>query len=288
LKNGLIMEGGAMRGMFTAGVTDVLMENGIVFDGAIGVSAGAVFGCNYKSEQPGRVIRYNKRFCNDPRYCGLRSLITTGDFYNAEFDYVTLPHELDVFDTTAYKSNPMDFYVTVTDIRTGRAVYRNLRDGSDEDIQWMRASASMPVLSRIVELEGGLYSDGGTSDSVPVKFFQSIGYDRNVIILTQPDEYRKKKNKFLPVIKAAFRKYPEFIRAISERHVMYNETIEYIRNLEKSGEVLVIRPDSPLNIKAGEKNPDEYERVYQLGRNAAQVRLEEIKNFLNQKEQNNI
>lgn len=280
MKTGLIMEGGAMRGMFTAGVTDVMMENGIEFDGAIGVSAGAVFGCNYKSKQPGRVIRYNKKYCSNKNYCSVQSWLTTGDFYNAEFDYVTLPHELDIFDTETYKSNPMEFYVTVTDVQTGKPEYRNLSDGSDEDIQWMRASASMPVLSRSVELEGGLYSDGGTSDSVPVKYFQSIGYDRNVIILTQPDEYRKHRNKFLPVIKAVFRKYPEFIKAISQRHIMYNETIDYIRGLEKSGKVLVIRPDSPLNIKAGEKNPDEYERVYQLGRKAAESRLSEITEFL--------
>jgi len=280
MKTGLIMEGGAMRGMFTAGATDVLMENGIEFDGAIGVSAGAVFGCNYKSKQPGRVIRYNKKYCGNKNYCSVQSWLTTGDFYNAEFDYVTLPHELDIFDTEAYRTNPMEFYVTVTDVRTGKPVYRNLKDGSDDDIQWMRASASMPVLSRSVELEGGLYSDGGTSDSVPVKYFQSIGYDRNVIILTQPDEYRKHKNKFLPVIKAVFRKYPEFIRAISRRHIMYNETIEYIRELERSGKVIVIRPENPLSIKAGEKNPDEYERVYQLGRKAAEARLKELTDFL--------
>lgn len=280
MKTGLIMEGGAMRGMFTAGVTDVMMENGIRFDGAIGVSAGAVFGCNYKSEQPGRVIRYNKKYCNCKNYCSWESWFRTGDFYNAEFDYVKLPHELDIFDTDTFSRNPMEFHVVVTDAVTGKPVYRRLESGSDDDIQWMRASASMPLLSRIVELDGGYYSDGGTSDSIPVKYFESIGYDRNTVILTQPSDYRKKKNKFLPLLRIALSKYPELIKALAQRHIMYNNTLDYITRAEKEGRILVIRPDLHLNIRAGEKNPGEFERVYQLGRTAAEKKLDEIKTFI--------
>lgn len=280
MKTGLVMEGGAMRGMFTAGVTDVMMENNIKFDGAVGVSAGAVFGCNYKSEQPGRVIRYNKKYCNNKNYCSWNSWFKTGDFYNAEFDYVTLPHELDIFDTETYRKNPMEFHVVVTDAVTGKAVYRKLSDGSDEDIQWMRASASMPLLSKIVELEGGFYSDGGTSDSIPLKYFESIGFDRNIVILTQPLEYRKKKNKFLPLLKAGLFRYPNLVKALAQRHTMYNETLEYIIKAENEGRILVIRPECPLDIKAGEKNPAEFERVYQLGRKASEKKINDIKSFL--------
>lgn len=152
MKTGLVMEGGAMRGMFTAGINDVLMENGIQFDGAIGVSAGAVFGCNYKSKQIGRAIRYNKRFCGDKRYCSLSSLLRTGDLYNVDFDYRVVPRELDVFDEKAYRENPMEFYAVVTDVVSGKPVYRRLDKGDDEDILWMRASASLPVVSELLIL----------------------------------------------------------------------------------------------------------------------------------------
>ncbi|MFR2189268.1 MAG: patatin family protein, partial [Blautia sp.] len=187
MKTGLIMEGGAMRGMFTAGVIDVLMEAGVCFDGAIGVSAGAVFGCNYKSRQIGRVIRYNKAYCQDPRYVSFRSLLRTGDIYGEEFCYHELPDRLDPFDVKTYEENPMDFYVVCTDVETGKPVYHNCLKGDAEDIQWMRASASMPALSRFVNLDGHMLSDGGTADSIPVRFFESIGYERNVVILTQPE-----------------------------------------------------------------------------------------------------
>ena len=201
MKTGLIMEGGAMRGMFTAGVIDVLMEAGVCFDGAIGVSAGAVFGCNYKSRQIGRVIRYNKTYCQDPRYVSFRSLLRTGDIYGEEFCYHELPDRLDPFDVKTYEENPMDFYVVCTDVETGKPVYHNCLKGDAEDIQWMRASASMPALSRFVNLDGHMLSDGGTADSIPVRFFESIGYERNVVILTQPEGYVKKPNQLLPLLR---------------------------------------------------------------------------------------
>lgn len=281
MKTGLIMEGGAMRGMFTAGVIDVMMENGITFDGAIGVSAGAVFGCNYKSGQIGRVIRYNKRFCSDKRYCSFSSWLKTGDMYNVDFDYRVVPRELDIFDEAAFKANPMEFYVVATNAQSGEAVYKRLDNGDDYDILWMRASASMPMLSHVVEIDGGKYSDGATADSVPIKYFESIGYDRNVVILTQPAHFRKEKNKMLPILKIALRKYPKLYLALVNRHERYNETMAYIETAEKEGRALVIRPPQPLNIGAGEKNPDELERVYQMGRTEGEQALRRVKAFIN-------
>ena len=168
------------------------MQNEIRFDGAIGVSAGAAFGCNFKSNQIGRVIRYNKQYCRDPRFCSIRSLIKTGDLYGAEFCYTTIPYELDLFDCEAYLNNPMDFYVVVTDIETGKAVYINSDEAGDDALECFRASASMPIVSRPVEIKGKKYLDGGIADSVPIQFFESIGYTKNVIILTQPADYVKK------------------------------------------------------------------------------------------------
>ena len=212
MKTGLVLEGGAMRGMFTAGVLDVLMEHGIVLDGAIGVSAGAVFGCNYKSHQIGRVIRYNTQYCNDKRYASFGNLLRTGNLYSEQFCYHTVPEKLDVFDAKAFAENPMDFFVVCTDVRTGDPIYHKCRTGDAEDIQWMQASASMPLAAKIVKIGHYQLLDGGIADSIPVRFFESIGYKRNLIVLTQPKGFVKKKNKMLPAIRARYLRYPAWQR----------------------------------------------------------------------------
>ena len=186
MKTGLVLEGGAMRGLFTAGIIDVLLENNITVDGAIGVSAGAAFGCNYKSKQIGRGLRYNKRFCNDKRYCGLYSLLTDGNIYSKKFCYEDVPLKYDVFDFESYKKNPMDFYIVCTDIVSGEGVYHKFTGDEPSRFEWIRASASMPMVSEIVEIDGRKFLDGGMADSIPIKYFESIGYDRNIVILTQP------------------------------------------------------------------------------------------------------
>ena len=279
LKTGLVLEGGAMRGMFTAGVIDVMMEHGIVFDGAIGVSAGACFGCNYKSKQIGRAIRYNEQFCKDKRYCSLHSLITTGDLYGADFCYRVIPEELDIFDTKTFDENPMEFYVTCTDVKTGKAVYK-LCASSENYLDWMRASASMPLASRVVEINGGKYLDGGISDSVPLAFFESIGYEKNVVVLTQPAQYRKKKSKLMPILSIALRKYPNLLQALATRHNVYNDTISYIRQQEKAGKALVICPKEPLPVGHIEHDAKKLRKTYELGRNEAELRMAELKRFL--------
>ena len=280
MKTGLVMEGGAMRGMFTCGVMDVFMENGITFDGAAGISAGAVFGINYKSGQIGRPIRYNKKYCRDPRYCSLQSLLKTGDLYGVDFCYHELPDKLDVFDQKAFAENPMVFYVGATDVETGKAVFHKCSDGKAQDIEWMRASASMPLVSRPVEIEGRKYLDGGIADSVPYRFMEEMGYDRNVIILTQPDGYEKKPAAGLPVMKVLLKDYPAVIQAMSLRHEMYHRQMRGIKKREASGQCLVIRPPQALGITRTEKDPAELERVYQIGRHEAERRLEEVKQFL--------
>lgn len=279
MKTALILEGGAMRGMFTCGVMDVLMEDGVTFDGAAGISAGAVFGCNYKSRQIGRPIRYNKRYCRDPRYCSIRSLIRTGDLYGADFCYRELPDELDIFDREAFSSNPMEFYVGATDVKTGKCVYHRCSDGGEEDMLWFRASASMPVVSMPVMINGDSYLDGGISDAVPYEYMEQLGYHRNVIVLTQPKGYRKRTGAGA-WMKFFLRKYPQVLGAMEQRHKMYNRQMEEIDQKEKERDALVIRPPEPLNIGHMENNPDELERVYQIGRNEAGKRLSEIKEWL--------
>ena len=190
------MEGGAMRGMFTCGVKDVMQEAGITFDGAIGVSAGAVLVCNYKSEQIGRAYRYTRQYCKDYRYGSMKSFRKTGNAYDVDFCYHEIPEKLDVFDKEAFKANPMIFYAVATDVVTGKAVYHKCSDGEREDIEWLRASASMPLVSRVVNINGHNLLDGGIGDSIPLKFMEEQGFDRNVVILTQPLHYVKQKNKY--------------------------------------------------------------------------------------------
>ncbi len=280
MKKGLILEGGAMRGMFTAGVMDVMMENGIEFDGAIGVSAGAAFGCNYKTKQIGRVIRYNTQFSRDKRYCGFRCLLRTGDLYSADFAYGEVPLELDPFDFDTYNSDPMEFYVVCTDIERGIPVYHKYEGWDDHGFDWIRASASMPLVSRNVEIDGMKLLDGGISDSIPLRFFESIGYDRNIVVLTQPKGYIKGKNHLVPLIKMKYRKYPKMAELMSERHNAYNDAISYISEKEQRGEVLVIRPEIALPIGKIEKDPDKLKAVYQTGREVAEKQIDKIKSFL--------
>ena len=280
MKKGLVLEGGAMRGLFTCGVLDVLMENGVEFDGAVGVSAGAAFGCNYKSKQPGRAIRYNKQMARDPRFSGLRCFLKTGDFYGAEFDYHTLPNEIDIMDKETYRTNPMEFYYVCTDLNTGKPVYHKSEELTYEDLEWMRASASMPLVSRIVRIDGYELLDGGISDSIPLKFFQSAGYEKNVVILTQPAGYVKKKNRWLPILRIALRKYPMAVRALARRHIRYNRQVAYVRSEEKRGNCLVIAPEAPLGVGSVEHDPAVMQRVYELGRKAGEKHLEEIISYL--------
>ena len=281
MKTGLIMEGGAMRGMFTAGVLDVLMENGLVTDGAIGVSAGAVFGCNYKSHQIGRVIRYNTEYCNDKRYASFKNLLKTGNLYSEQFCYHEVPEKLDPFNEAAFADSPMDFFVVCTDVKTGEPIYHKCRKGDAEDVRWMEASASMPLAAKIVKIGHYGLLDGGVADSIPVRFFESIGYKRNLIILTQPKGYTKKKNKFLPAIRARYFRYPAFVEAVADRHERYNETLSYISMLEQAGKDYVIRPPIPLEIGAMERDPAQLRRVYETGRAVAQIQVEKIRDFLN-------
>ena len=280
MKKGLIMEGGAMRGMFTAGVMDVMMEQGIVFDGAIGVSAGAAFGCNYKSKQIGRVIRYNIRFSRDKRYGSFRNVLREGNFYSRKFCYEEVPLKHDPFDFDAFERDPMEFYVVCTDVDTGKAVYHRYEGRSDHGFEWIRASASMPLVSRMVEIDGRRYLDGALADSIPVAHFESMGYDRNIAILTRPGIYRMQPDKLLPLMKLCYRKHPRLAEAMATRHLQYNASLDHIARREAAGELLVIRPPEALDIGRTETDPEKLRRVYDIGRRTAEARMDEIRKYL--------
>ena len=280
MKYGLVMEGGAMRGLFTAGVTDVLMENGILFNSSVGVSAGACFGCNYKSGQHGRAIRYNLRFRNEKKYCSWSSLIKTGDMFGAEFCYHTIPEKLDIFDNESYNSNPMTFFVVATDINTGKAVYHNCHTATGEDLDWIRASASMPLVSRIVKINDREFLDGGITDSIPLRFMESIGMDKNVVILTQPRGYVKTQSRTINLMKIWYnRKYPKLVKALENRPKMYNEELNYINEAEKAGRAFIIAPPEKLPIGHVEHDMEKLLEVYRIGRNTANQNSQNLKIF---------
>lgn len=280
MKKGLVMEGGAMRGMFTAGVIDVMMEHQIIFDGAMGVSAGAVFGCNYKSNQPGRVIRYNAAYCNKPQYAGLRTFLKTGDMFGEQFCYHDIPEHLDPFDYEAYRKNPMDFYVVVTDAKTGKALYKKVDQCDKKEMEWMRASASMPIVSKPVCVDGYELLDGGVADSIPVQKMQELGFDKTVVVLTQPRDYVKKKNQLMPLAKVSLRRYPAMIDAMEHRHEHYNEELEYIRGKEERGELFVIRPPKKIEVSKVERDRQRLLAAYRMGRETMKEHMRSLERFL--------
>lgn len=277
---GLVLEGGALRGLFTCGVTDVLLEQGVTgFGGMIGVSAGAAFGCNFKSGQAGRVLRYNQRFAHDWRYCSLRSLIATGDLFGA-FCYHELPNRLDVFDAQAFAQNPMHFWLVCTDVRTGEPVYKQLDHIDYEAEEWFRASASMPLVSRPVAIGNELLLDGGMTDSIPLERFEQLDYDRNVVVLTQPEGYVKQPNRAVPLMRLLLRRYPAVARAMARRHEVYNQQLRYVAQAEREGRALVIRPRAKLAIGHTCHDEQVMQQVYDQGRSVGQQRLHEIQEFL--------
>ena len=282
MKRGLVLEGGGMRGLFTAGVLDVLMERGVKFDGVIGVSAGACFGCNYKSGQIGRVIRYNRRFARDPRYCSLRSLVRTGDLFNADFCYRELPMELDRFDAEAFRANPMEFHVVVTDCATGRPVYKRLDEADEIAFRWIQASASMPLVSRPVAIDGGEYLDGGLSDGIPLAYFERLGYGRNLVVTTRPHGYRKFPSWKHRLAKPFLRHHPAVYKSLKTRHEWYNGTLEYIDARVSDGAAFLLAPERTLEISRICHDPERMQAVYEVGRRQTEAVFRDIVEFLGQ------
>ena len=279
MKVGLVLEGGAMRGMYTAGVLDTFLDNNIEVDGIIGVSAGVLFGVNYLSKQKGRVIRYNKRFINDKRYMGFWSLVTTGNIINKEFAFYEVPKKLDVFDNDTFKESKTDFWATITNMETGKPEYVKLEDLFAQ-MEVLRATSAMPYVSKIVELETGKYLDGGVSDSIPVEKCKEFGYDKIIVVLTRPLDYRKKKPKEI-IAKAYYRKYPEFAKTLNNRYKMYNESVEKIMDMENKKEIFVIRPSRFVDVKRIEKDPKKLQEMYDLGLEDAKNSLENLQEYIN-------
>ena len=280
MKTGLVLEGGAMRATYTIGVLDVLMENKITFDGIIGVSAGAIHGANYVSNQPGRGIRYYKKYASDKRFMSFSTLIKTGDIVGRDFCYFDIPWKLDIFDNATFKSSPTEFYAVVANIETGQSEYIRITDLKDPiQMEYLRASASMPIVSKMVEVDGKKLLDGGITDSIPLKKFQEMGFKKNVVVCTRTDSYVKtEENPGLSAI--VYKKYPNFLQAIKQRPKMYNDEKDYILSEEKKGNIFFIRPHEELKISRTDTSPEHLEAVYRIGREDTERIIDKLKAFL--------
>ncbi|MDE1549904.1 patatin-like phospholipase family protein [Jeotgalibaca caeni] len=275
---GLVLEGGGMRGLYTAGVLDYFIEEGIEVDGMVTVSAGALFGINYASKQHGRTLRYNKQYIQDKRYISVRSLLRTGDIVNKDFAYYRVPFELDKFDQEAFEQSGIDFYATLTNVKTGEPEYIQIKEGF-EQIEALRASGSMPFVSKMVPYQGELYLDGGVSDSIPFKKAQKLGYKKLIVILTRPLDYRKTKSN-TRIIDFFYRQYPEFAKRLKNRYQNYNDAVEEIIRLEEAGEVFVIRPTKLIPMKRLEQDPEKLQEMYDLGMHDAKNEINKLNEFL--------
>lgn len=279
MKTALILEGGAMRGLYTAGVIDVLMENNIETDLCIGVSAGALFGINYKSKQPGRVLRYNLKYSSDRRFVGWRSFLKSGDLMDKQFYFDDLPYKLDPMDLETYRNCKTQFKAVVTNLKTGQAEYPDIDDLADyKCMEFLRASGSLPFLSKNVEIDGVPYLDGGVADSVPVEYCLKEGFDKLIVVLTRPYGFRKSGD--IKLTKLFYKEYPQFCETLKNRNYIYSKQYDFIDELEKQGKIFVIRPTITIKTRATEKNPDVLNALYDLGKNDCNDRLSKLFEYI--------
>ena len=280
MKIGLVLEGGGMRGLFSAGVLDALLElKELSVNGIVGVSSGALFGVNYVSKQKERAVRYNKKYADDKRYMGLYSWITTGNAVNKDFAFYKLPCKLDVFDNETFKKAKTDFYVVMTNVESGKPEYVLIEDAFAQ-MEYLRATSALPFASKIIEINGKKYLDGGISDSIPIDFCESLGYDKIIAVLTRPEgTYKEDKLGFL--YKLVYRKYPNLVNSLLNMATDYEKVLAKIKDLENKGKIFVLRPPEVLKIGRLEKNRDKIQKVYDTGLNTGLKELDNIVKYLN-------
>ncbi len=276
---GLVLEGGGMRGVYTAGVLDFFIDKGLYFNSIYAVSAGACHSCSYLSKQRGRAFRVNVDYLKDKRYCSVRSLIKTGDMFGADMCYDIIPNQLDLYDYEEFVKYEGEFFSVITNCNTGKAEYVKIKD-MQKDIIAVRASSSLPILSKNVFIDGKEYLDGGISDPIPIASSIQGGNKKNVVILTQCEDYRKQPNKIMTLIKSKYRKYPNLIEAMGSRHIRYNGALDLIKEEQEKRNAFVIRPQVAPNIGRVEKNKDKLSTLYQNGYNDAEKCYDKLIEFL--------
>ena len=278
-KTAFVLEGGAMRGLYSAGVLDVFMQNGISTNAIYGVSAGALFGINFKSKQMGRAIRYNLKYAHEKNYMGLYSLVTTGNIMNKEFCFDKLVNELDKFDFETYDNSPIDFFAVVTNIESGKAEYIKIKNAKN-DLEALRASGSMPFVSKVVDFNGAKYLDGAMSDPIPLQKAIDDGYEKIIVVLTRPEGYKKSKT-YMPY-DLFYKKYPKFVACAKKQAEKYNKTLDLIKEYENQNKIIVLRPSIDLKISRVEKDLEKLKAIHQLGVDDCNLKLDTIRSYLTQ------
>lgn len=266
-KLGLVVEGGGVRAIYAAGVLDVLHDMCLPFSGVIGVSAGAIHGISFVSGQKGRSYRIYTRFCRDPRFFSFKTWLRTGNIVDNDFCYRQIPQELEPFDQNAFEASGMEFWTVSTNLETGKPEYIRMRDCFAE-IDALIASASLPYVSKPVHYRGKLLLDGGCSDRVPLRAFQSMGFDRNVVVLTHPEDHRV-KDRDAALVRLFYRKYPAFCRTFENSPQDYEKTQVYLKAEEQKGTVFTIRPKAPIPVSRLSHDPQAIIRAYEMGRRDA-------------------
>lgn len=278
---GLVLEGGGMKGIYTAGVLDFFLEKGIDFSRVYGVSAGACHMCSYLSKQKGRARDIGLDYLHTADYCGMKSLLTTGDLFNAKFCYELIPDYLNPYDFETFNKYEGKAYAVVTNIITGRPEYLRLRD-MKKDIIAVQASASLPLVSKNVKIGKGLYLDGGISDAIPIRKSVLDGNQKNVVVMTKEEGYRRKPSSSatLGLIKMRYLKYPKVYELMLERHIAYNQTLDYLEKAVSDGTAFVIKPSKKSEVGRIEKDEEKLKVLYQQGYDDAASQYEELMNYL--------
>lgn len=276
---GLVLEGGGMKGAYTTGVLDFFLEKGIEFSRVYGVSAGAIHMMSYLSRQRKRSINIGLKYAKDKRYCSVESLLRTGDIFNADMCYNLIPRKYDPFDNEAFLRYKGKAFAVVTNIETGKPEYLRVRDGF-ADLQKIRASASLPMVSRNVEIDGKLYLDGGISDAIPIQKSILDGNEKNIVILTKEVGYVRKPSSQLGAIKVRYRKFPKVYELMKNRHTAYNDTMSFLRRQQENGQAFVIQPQKPSDVGRLEKDPKKIEALYKEGYRDAAACYEQMLQYL--------
>jgi len=277
---GLVLEGGGMRGIYTAGVLEYFMEQDLYLPYVIGVSAGACFGASYLSRQKGRNRKVNIDYVTHPNYLSLQNYMRHRQLFGMDFIFDEIPNSLVPFDYETFYKGPEEFVIAATDCHTGLPVYFNKKDYGNDMLTVIRASSSLPFIAPVVEYKGKHLLDGGITDSVPIKKAEEDGKQRNIVVLTREASYFKKKSNIRWLLNKAYRQYPNLIEAILFRYKMYNETIRHIREQEKQGKVYVIRPSSALKVGRIERNQRKLEELYSLGMEDAKREFKRLESWL--------
>ncbi|MBE5865330.1 MAG: patatin family protein [Lachnospiraceae bacterium] len=279
---GLVLEGGGMKGVYTAGVLDLFLDKNLEFSSVYGVSAGACNMCSYISKQRGRALDVNIDYLDSKRYCSVESMLLSGDLFNVNTCYNLIPNYLNPIDNETFMAYEGKAYAVVTNLITGRPEYLRVRD-SVKDIDKVRASSSLPLVSRTVRINGRPYLDGGLSDSIPIHKSIRDGNRKNVIIMTKETGYRRKQidSGQLALIKVRYAKYPRVAQIMAERHIMYNECLDFIERKEKEGEIFVIRPQHPNDVRRIERDKARMKALYDQGYEEAEALYENLMQYLN-------